>query len=160
MSINSSVSYRPCVGIMLLNHEGHVFTGRRIDTSTEAWQMPQGGIDEGEGYKKAALRELLEETGITSDKVEIISQSLGWLYYDLPEHLGGKFWGGKYKGQKQIWFLMRFLGVDGDVDINHFEPEFNEWKWIKPKVLPDLIAPFKKKIYEEVLHIFKDELRS
>ena len=158
MSVATALSYRPCVGIMLLNKEGHVFTGQRINTTTEAWQMPQGGIDEGENITEAALRELQEETGIVPHHVEIISRTDNWLYYDLPPHLVGNVWGGKYSGQKQIWFLMKFLGEDKDININAFEPEFNEWQWIEPSTLPELIVPFKKKLYEDVLKAFQKEL--
>lgn len=154
MSTQSLLSYRPCVGIMLLNNEGHVFTGQRINTKTEAWQMPQGGIDDGEDFEIAALRELEEETGIQRDKVKIINQTQDWLYYDLPDHLVGKVWGGKYNGQKQIWFLMEFLGEDKDINIQTIEPEFNDWQWVEPQALPDLIVPFKKKLYEEILLAF------
>jgi putative (di)nucleoside polyphosphate hydrolase len=159
MSIHASLPYRPCVGIMLLNKNGHVFTGHRVNTPTEAWQMPQGGIGGGEDVQKAALRELEEENGISKSMVEIIAQTEDWLFYDLPDQLVGEAWGGKYKGQKQIWFLMRFLGEDEVVNLEAHEPEFSEWKWLEPEDLPNMVVPFKKKLYEEVLKNFKSELQ-
>ena len=148
--------YRPCVGIMLLNKDNKVFVGKRIDTTQEAWQMPQGGIDDGEGFQETALRELEEEIG--TNKVEIISQTDDWLYYDLPEHLLGKAWKGRYKGQKQIWFLMRFLGQDNDINIDTEHPEFNTWKWMDMLELSNHIVAFKKDLYEAVIDGFKDQV--
>ncbi len=158
MNNPSPLPYRPCIGIMLLNKNNLVFTGQRIDATSEAWQMPQGGIDEGEETIEAAFRELQEETGIPRHKTNVIFQTNDWLYYDLPDHLMGKIWGGQYKGQKQLWVLMRFLGEDEDIDINTSEPEFKSWSWIKPKTLPDVIVPFKKKLYQDVLKAFEGEL--
>jgi putative (di)nucleoside polyphosphate hydrolase len=146
--------YRPCVGIMLVNMNGEVFVGQRIDNKVEAWQMPQGGIDPGEDPREAAFRELGEETGILAALVEIIARTRDEHYYDLPPELVGKIWGGKYRGQRQIWYLARFLGTDADIDIATPHPEFRNWKWAEPKTLPDLIVPFKKKLYRDVLKEF------
>jgi putative (di)nucleoside polyphosphate hydrolase len=150
--------YRPAAGIMLVNAEGKVFVGQRIDTTLEAWQMPQGGIDEGEEPDAAALRELYEETGIPADLVEIVAKSPEPLDYDLPPELVGKMWKGRYRGQRQTWYLMRFLGTDADVAIETAHPEFRAWKWAEPNTLPDMIVPFKKALYEDVLRVFADHL--
>ena len=150
--------YRRGVGVMLLNREGKVFVGARIDNTDEAWQMPQGGIDEGEEPWGTALRELEEETGIRPSLVERVSECPERLKYDLPEQLRGKLWGGKYVGQDQDWFLARFLGSDGDVNIQTKHPEFREWKWIGPSELPDLIVPFKRDLYRQLLREFADYL--
>jgi putative (di)nucleoside polyphosphate hydrolase len=147
--------YRPCVGIMLVNMDGQVFVGQRIDNTADAWQMPQGGIDEDEDAKAAALRELGEETGITRKHVEIIAKARDEHFYDLPPELIGQIWGGKYRGQRQIWFLARFLGQDSDINIETPHPEFREWKWTAPETLPDLIVPFKRKLYRDILHEFQ-----
>lgn len=154
---NEPTLYRPCAGLMLVNQRGEVFVGKRIDTGdSEWWQMPQGGIDEGEELHAAALRELAEETGLLPEMVEIIAQSQEELYYDLPEELAGKLWGGQYLGQRQTWFLLRFLGQDGDFNLEaHDPPEFSDWKWVEPDALPGLIIPFKVAIYEAVLAEFK-----
>jgi len=147
--------YRPCVGIMLVNMNGQVFVGQRIDNTADAWQMPQGGIDEDEDAKAAALRELGEETGITRKHVEIIAKARDEHFYDLPPELIGQIWGGKYRGQRQIWFLARFLGQDSDINIETPHPEFRAWKWTAPETLPDLIVPFKRKLYRDILHEFQ-----
>lgn len=118
--------------------------------------MPQGGIDKGEDPRDTALRELAEETGIAADKVNIIARSRDEHFYDLPDDLIGKVWGGKYRGQRQIWYLIRFLGTDADVDIATRHPEFREWRWARPEELPELIVPFKRKLYRDVLHEFQD----
>lgn len=154
MPNDDSLGYRPCVGVMLVNMHGKVFVGQRIDNSTEAWQMPQGGIDEGEDPKAAALRELNEETGIDAAHIEIIAISKDEHFYDLPPALVGKLWGGKYRGQRQKWYLARFLGEDGDIDIATDHPEFREWKWADPDTLPELIVPFKRKLYRDILQEF------
>ncbi|MCK5041965.1 MAG: RNA pyrophosphohydrolase [Sphingomonadales bacterium] len=144
--------YRPCVGMMVLNNDNKVFVGKRIDTTQEAWQMPQGGIDDGEDYATTALRELEEEIGTRN--VEVIAQTTGWLYYDLPEHLLGKAWKGKYRGQKQVWFLMRFLGQDDEINIQTPHPEFDTWKWMDVEDLPNYIVSFKQDLYRTVIEGF------
>ncbi len=150
-----SLGYRPCVGIMLVNMDGKVFVGQRLDNEVEAWQMPQGGIDEGEDAKTAALRELNEETGIVHNDVEIIARAKEEHFYDLPPELIGKLWGGKYRGQRQYWFLARFVGSDADINIETKHPEFREWKWASPETLPDMIVPFKRKLYRDILQEFR-----
>ncbi|SCW82518.1 putative (di)nucleoside polyphosphate hydrolase [Sphingobium faniae] len=155
MSQDQELGYRPCVGVMLVNMDGLVFVGQRIDNRAEAWQMPQGGIDDGEDAKAAALRELGEETGIARSHVEIIAKARDEHFYDLPSDLVGRMWGGKYRGQRQIWFLARFLGQDSDIDIATPHPEFREWKWAAPETLPDLIVPFKRKLYRDILQEFQ-----
>jgi putative (di)nucleoside polyphosphate hydrolase len=139
---------------MLLNAEGKVFVAQRLDSTLEAWQMPQGGLDEGEDAEAGALRELEEETGIAPRHVEIIARSPAELYYDLPDDLVGKMWKGKWRGQRQTWFLCRFTGTDADVNIQTAHPEFRAWKWAEPAELPAMIVPFKKKLYEDVLAAF------
>jgi putative (di)nucleoside polyphosphate hydrolase len=158
MSDVTALPYRPCVGVMLVNGDGLVFVGKRIDNKEgDAWQMPQGGVDEGEDLRAAALRELAEETGIAEDLVTIIAQSREELLYDLPAELVGKLWRGRYRGQRQTWFLARFAGADGDVRLDAHDPaEFCEWKWVAPAALPDLIVPFKKRVYRAVLDEFRD----
>jgi len=131
-----------------------VFVGQRLDSTLEAWQMPQGGMDPGEDAEQAALRELEEETGIPRHLVEIVARSPEPLDYDLPPELVGKLWKGKYRGQRQTWFLMRFLGTDSDVAIETAHPEFRAWKWAEPSELPDMIVPFKRGLYENVLRAF------
>ena len=150
--------YRRGVGVMLLNAEGKVWVGKRIDNTDEAWQMPQGGIDKGEEPWASALRELEEETGIPPYLVERIADCPERLTYDLPDELRGKLWGGKWKGQKQDWYLCRFLGVTSDIDIATKDPEFNEWKWVEPAALPDLIVPFKRDLYRRLLSEFAEYL--
>ena len=154
-SKEQEMGYRPCVGIMLVNTEGKVFVGQRLDNVVEAWQMPQGGIDEGEDARTAALRELREETGIDRTHVDIIAKAKDEHFYDLPPELIGKLWGGKYRGQRQYWFLARFLGQDSDIDIATDHPEFRAWKWAAPETLPDLIVPFKRKLYRDIVQEFR-----
>jgi len=156
MTEHSPLPYRPCVGIMLVNMDGKVFVGQRIDNKVEAWQMPQGGIDDGEEPREAALRELGEETGIVPHHVNIIRQTRDEHFYDLPDDLIGKIWGGRFRGQRQIWFLARFTGADSDIDIRTRHAEFREWKWTPPETLPDLIVPFKRKLYRDILQEFRD----
>jgi len=152
--------YRPCVGVMLINRDDQVFVGLRCDQpGGEAWQMPQGGIDEGEEPRAAVLRELGEETGITGDKVSFIAQSSRELFYDLPPELKGKVWKGKWRGQRQLWFLYRFVGDDNDVNIQTDHPEFAEWKWLEPATLPEVIVSFKKELYEQILAEFAPYLK-
>jgi putative (di)nucleoside polyphosphate hydrolase len=142
---------------MLVNAGGKVFVGKRIDNREgDWWQMPQGGIDDGEDVKEAAHRELWEETGVTREHVQFLASTKEELLYDLPENLMGKLWGGKYRGQRQHWLLGRFTGTDADVNLNaHNPPEFCEWQWIEPKLLPDMIVPFKKRVYRTVLEEFQ-----
>ncbi len=150
--------YRRGVGIMLLNAEGKVFVGARIDNTDEAWQMPQGGIDKNEDPWTAALRELEEETSIHPYLVERLAQCPETLKYDLPQGLRATLWGGKYVGQDQDWFLARFLGTDADVDIHTKDAEFRDWKWAEPQDIPELIVPFKRDLYRRLLSEFKDQL--
>lgn len=152
------LTYRPCVGVMLVNGEGKVFVGKRIDNREgDWWQMPQGGVDEGEDLNAAALRELEEETGARAEHVAIIGRMEEPLRYDLPPELLGKLWGGRYRGQEQVWFLARFTGEDADIDLEaHDPPEFCEWKWVEPGDLPELIVPFKKRVYRAVVEAFRE----
>jgi putative (di)nucleoside polyphosphate hydrolase len=149
---DGDAAYRAAVGIMLLNRAGLVFVARRIDMAAEAWQMPQGGIDDGETPRGAALRELKEEIG--TDKAVVLGESRDWLRYDLPAELAGQAWGGRYRGQRQKWFAMRFTGSDGDIDLATEHPEFSEWKWVAPTSLPRFIIPFKRQLYVDVLAEF------
>ncbi|HEY0105216.1 MAG TPA: RNA pyrophosphohydrolase [Rhizomicrobium sp.] len=151
---HDDLPYRPCVGIMLINRDGLVFVGRRIDQTVEGWQMPQGGIDDGETAVAAALRELREEAG--TDKAEILAEMDEWLTYDLPPHLLGVALHGRYRGQRQKWFALRFLGEDGDIDIKTHEPEFAAWKWLALEALPRLVVPFKRDTYAKVIAAFRD----
>tara|TARA_R110002049_G_scaffold284408_1_gene464998 strand:- start:33 stop:476 length:444 start_codon:yes stop_codon:yes gene_type:complete len=143
---------------MLANRDGRVFVGQRLDAADsnypDAWQMPQGGIDEGEDAETAALRELQEETGVAPEHVHIIGRSTEEYLYDLPDELLGKIWKGKYRGQRQSWFLMRFTAQDDHIDIQTEHPEFVDWKWVDPTDLPDLIVPFKRDLYRAVLKEF------
>lgn len=157
--MKDQLPYRPCVGVMLLNTEGLVFTGQRIDNTAEAWQMPQGGIDDGEDPLDTALRELEEETGIARHLVEVLAEAEGWLSYDLPDDLIGKMWKGRYRGQRQKWFLARFLGRDSDVNLQTAHPEFRAWKWASAQDLPHMIVPFKKQLYTDVLQAFAGWLK-
>ena len=147
-----SLPYRSGVGMMLLNKDHFVFVGRRIDTTGDAWQMPQGGIDDGEEPAESAMRELEEEVG--TNKAQIIAESKQWLSYDMPDRLIQRIWNGKYRGQRQKWFAMRFLGTDSDININTKHPEFCEWRWVSMQDLPNLIVPFKRDIYAKVVAEF------
>ena len=151
-------SYRRGVGVMLINRDNQVWVGRRIDNTDEAWQMPQGGLDKGEAPIDGALRELEEETGIPPGLVEQIACHPQRLRYDLPPELAGKLWKGKWKGQDQDWFLMRFTGTDADIDIATEDPEFNDWKWVEPSELPGLIVPFKRDMYRAIIAGFQEWL--
>jgi putative (di)nucleoside polyphosphate hydrolase len=154
----SDAGYRPAVGVMLLNQAGKVWVGQRLDNSLEAWQMPQGGLDKGEAPLDGALRELEEETGIDRNLVELVAQAGEELTYDLPPDLVGKVWKKNWRGQRQTWFLMRFLGEDSDVNIATPEPEFRAWKWAEPAELPAMIVPFKQQLYRDVLEAFAEWL--
>lgn len=153
-----ALPYRPCVGIMLVNDKAKVFVGKRIDNKEgDAWQMPQGGIDQGENPEAAALRELEEETGLKPRHVTVLAQTRDELFYDLPPELLGKLWGGRYRGQRQHWFLARFTGKDCDVNLAAHNPaEFCEWQWVSPNRLPDMIVPFKVQVYRAVVAEFRD----
>ncbi|MCP5403138.1 MAG: RNA pyrophosphohydrolase [Novosphingobium sp.] len=158
MTDPENLPYRPCVGVMLVNADGMAFVGKRIDNKEgDWWQMPQGGIDKGEDIREAALRELGEETGLMERHVTIIAQTREELFYDLPDELIGKLWKGKYRGQRQNWFLARLTGTDADIRLDaHQPPEFCDWKWVVPDELPNLIVPFKKRVYRTVLDEFRD----
>ncbi len=153
MKNTNQLPYRSGVGMMIFNDEKKIFVGKRIDNQ-EAWQMPQGGIDKDEDIESAAKRELFEETGIQS--IRIIKRSEKIYTYDLPQHLLGKIWKGKYKGQKQTWFLIKFLGPDSEININQKHPEFNEWMWVDIQKLPELIVSFKKDLYLSVVKEFSN----
>jgi len=151
--------YRPCVGVMLVNRNGLIFAGQRRDSATSAWQMPQGGIDEGETPEAAALRELHEETGVSPDLATVETAIDHWLTYDLPHALVPSVWGGRYRGQKQRWFLMRFHGRDDQIDIcRSSHAEFSAWRWIGAEELQDGIVSFKRDLYRRVIDAFRDRL--
>jgi putative (di)nucleoside polyphosphate hydrolase len=156
MPSSSDLPYRPCVGIMLFNKDGKVFVGKRIDQSVEGWQMPQGGIDKGEDPWPAALRELQEETSITS--VSKLAEVPEWLTYDLPPEVAREAWKGRYRGQTQKWYALRFTGDDSEIDIlepaGGHEPEFVEWRWEPMRNLPDLVIGFKREVYQRVVDAF------
>ena len=150
--------YRPCVGLVVMNAAGDVFTGQRIDNPGDAWQMPQGGVDKGETPREAALRELTEETGIDPGLVEVIGETEDWIPYDLPHELVPKLWKGRYRGQEQKWFLLRFLGDDGDIDIVQKHQEFSRWRWMPASEVLANIVPFKKDTYARVFAAFEGKI--
>ncbi len=153
-----ALPYRPCVGVVLVNRAGKVFAGQRIDSETAAWQMPQGGVDAGEDEVAAALRELREETGVPAEAVAVEAAMQERLAYDLPLDLVPKLWKGRYRGQEQRWFLLRFLGEDRLIDIATEHPEFRAWRWARPAEILDLIVPFKRQTYAAVFEAFRDRL--
>jgi putative (di)nucleoside polyphosphate hydrolase len=153
MGSKQTLPLRIGVGIILLNNENKVFVGKRIDNPKKYWQMPQGGVNKNEKFFLAAKRELEEETGIKS--VELIKELQKWLEYDLPKNLLGKIWKGKYRGQKQRWYIMRFLGNDNEININTKNPEFLDWKWLDPSMLTEVVVDFKANIYKKL----KEELK-
>ena len=146
---------RPCVGIMLIDDAGRVFAAQRRDASAPAWQMPQGGIDPGEDPRVAALRELHEEIAVGPDRVEVLAETEDWLSYDLPPEIVPKVWGGKFRGQTQKWFLLRFLGEDSQIDLQTASPEFSDWRWMGASELLAGIVPFKRQTYEQVVAAFR-----
>lgn len=154
----AKLPYRTCVGVMLLNQDGDVFVGQRNDRDLDAWQMPQGGVEKDEDPAEAALRELEEETGVDRALVRIVAQSDTWLPYELPHDLVPKIWKGRFRGQEQKWFLMRFEGTDADVNIATEHAEFSKWCWLPADELVAKIVPFKRAVYEAVVEEFKEHL--
>ncbi|PSL21341.1 RNA pyrophosphohydrolase [Shimia abyssi] len=154
----TKLPYRRNVGVMLVNGDGHAFVGQRLDSEVAAWQMPQGGIDKGESAREAALRELEEETGVSRELVTVEGESEGWIAYDLPHDIVPRIWKGRYKGQEQKWFLLRFHGDDTQVRIDGDHPEFSEWRWLPVKELVDNIVPFKRAVYEQVVAAFEAKI--
>ena len=154
----AQLPYRPCVGIMLANPRGQIFVAQRKDRDTDAWQMPQGGVDKGENTRDAALRELEEETSIPPNLVAIEGESAGLIRYDLPHALVPNIWKGRYRGQEQKWYLMRFHGTDRDVNLATEHPEFTTWKWMPANELVGSIVPFKREVYAQVLAEFGPKL--
>ncbi|MDQ2066451.1 RNA pyrophosphohydrolase [Xinfangfangia sp. CPCC 101601] len=151
----AGLPYRPCVGVMLVNDDGLIFAGQRKDSAVAAWQMPQGGIDAGEKPREAAYRELWEETGVSRDLVDYIGKTHGWITYDLPAELLGRVWGGKFGGQRQKWFLLRYRGSDDQIRIDTEHPEFESWRWIDADALLESIVPFKRAVYDSVIRSFR-----
>lgn len=154
----TQLPYRRNVGVMLVNADGHVFVGQRLDSDLPAWQMPQGGIDGDEDPRAAALRELAEETGVTADLVTVVAETAGWLTYDLPAEVVPTIWKGRFRGQEQKYFLVRFMGTDAHINIDLPHPEFKAWRWLPPADLPDHIVPFKRDVYRAVLAEFAPHL--
>ncbi len=150
--------YRSGVGIMIINKNKEIFVGKRIDNHSDAWQMPQGGLDAGEGEDVAMFRELKEETGINDESVKVIQKSQKYHYYNLPYKLQKKFWGGKYLGQKQKWYLVEFIGEESAINVKTEDPEFSEWKWISKENLLNEIVPFKRDLYEDIIKEFEELL--
>ena len=154
MKNHDELPLRLGVGIVLLNQKNEIFVGKRIDNPKNSWQMPQGGVDQNEDFLQAAKRELVEETGIKS--IRLIKELDGWFKYDLPEYLLGKLWEGKYKGQKQKWFVMKFIGNENEINVKTKNAEFLKWKWIEPSKLTDVVVDFKFNMYSKI----KQELKS
>ena len=154
----AELPYRPCVGVMLMNARGEVFVGQRRDNNVAAWQMPQGGVEKGEDPRAAALRELWEETGVSPELAEVVAETENWLPYELPFDLVPKLWKGRYRGQEQKWFLVRFLGTDSDINIATEHPEFSQWRWLPASELVENIVPFKRDVYIAVLKAFDAHL--
>jgi len=146
--------YRPCVGVVLMNGEGQVFAGQRADMTSPAWQMPQGGVDKGEDPEEAAFRELLEETGVGRDHVTLVGHTSDWIPYDLPHEVVPTRWGGKYRGQKQMWYLMRLDAGEEVIDLDYKDVEFSHWRWMRPSDLLSVIVDFKRPIYQQVMEEF------
>lgn len=151
-----ALPYRPCVGLMVLNREGKIFAGQRLENNYDAWQMPQGGIDDGESPRAAALRELTEETGISAATVSVLRESDYWHPYELPRNLIGRLWQGRFRGQTQRWFAIRYTGPDSAIDIETHEPEFKAWAWMDHEELVRKIVPFKRDTYTQVFDEFAD----
>lgn len=150
----AALPYRPCVGVVLMDARGRIFAGQRIDNERPAWQMPQGGIDKGETPQQAALRELCEETGVGPEQVDVVAETADWITYDLPHDIVPRIWKGRFRGQKQRWLLMRFLGTDADIDIDTETPEFSQWRWLPPEDVLASIVPFKRDVYAAVFGEF------
>ena len=154
----AKLPYRPCVGVMLINADGAAFVGQRKDRDQDAWQMPQGGVEKGEDPRDAALRELEEETGVSRDLVHVVAETAGWVPYDLPHDIVPQIWKGRFRGQEQKWFLMRFEGRDDQVNIQTEHPEFSKWRWLPTADLVAQIVPFKRAVYQTVLAEFEPHL--
>lgn len=154
----AALPYRKCVGVVLTDGRGRVFAGQRIDSEVPAWQMPQGGIDDGESVRNAGLRELFEETGVTADKVTVLAETPDWIAYDLPHEIVPRIWKGQYRGQEQKWVLLRFHGGDADIDITRPPAEFSTWAWKTPDEVLEAIVPFKREVYETVLGTFREQI--
>jgi putative (di)nucleoside polyphosphate hydrolase len=156
--MTKDLPYRAAAAIMLLNDENRIFVAQRIDTTAEAWQMPQGGLDDGEDAEAGALRELEEETGIPPHLVEILARAPEELLYDLPSDLVKQLWKGRYRGQRQTWFVARFLGTDDDINLETEHPEFRAWRWASPDEMIEAIVPFKRDLYTSLVEIFAEHL--